>query len=201
VAARTVELAREFGDRKQLAVALMTLGRWQPLKAEATYAEALEMYRQLGDRRRLASTLIELGQVRQTRGGYAAAADAYTEALELYRQLGSLRGQAIALRKLGWVRWFADGENTVVRIDRFDTDHLELTVGQRDSRAMVPASSRYAEAALAKALELYRQLGDLDEQADVLHQIGRVRWFAGDEAGAAAMYREEERVRGQHRRS
>jgi tetratricopeptide (TPR) repeat protein len=201
VAARTVELAREFGDRKQLAVALMTLGRWQPLKAEATYAEALELYRQLGDRRRLASTLIELGQVRQTRGGYAAAADAYTEALELYRQLGSLRGQAIALRKLGWVRWFADGENTVVRIDRFDTDHLELTVGQRDSRAMVPASSRYAEAALAKALELYRQLGDLDEQADVLHQIGRVRWFAGDEAGAAAMYREEERVRGQHRRS
>lgn len=202
VQTRALELHRRLGDRHRQAGILVRLGRVRPWggrsgeRAAADLIEARELCRELDNPRGQAVALMHLGRLREARAEYDAAMKAYAEALELYRQTGSLRGQAAALHRLGWARWYADGKNMVVT-DQSDSDGLVLILDRRDSGAPVPASSRYAQADLTEALDLYRELGDLDGQADVLRAIGRMRWFAGDEAGADALYRQEQQIREQ----
>ncbi len=161
VAARA---ARDLGDRRGQACALLHLGRMRQMtcdypRAAEILAQAEGIFGELGDRAGQASALGILGVVRLRTSDYPAATEALTETLGILRDLGDQAGQASVLVNL--------------------TDAGRLTEDYAGE----------AQAA-AGALAIFTDLGDRLGRASVLTRLGETRTRAGDFGGAAEVLAE-----------
>ncbi|MCB1033443.1 MAG: tetratricopeptide repeat protein, partial [Acidobacteria bacterium] len=103
---RAIVLYRELGDRKNLAWAEVSLGRWAYHEGELDRAEehfraAFEVFKSYGDQRAEALVRRHLAEVAEERGQYAAALEMLEESLTTFRKLGDDFEQAQLLNAVG----------------------------------------------------------------------------------------------------
>lgn len=161
---QALELARERGESRPLALALCRLGEVEidagDLETGGRHIEeSLELCRTSGDREGIAACLDVLGRIALHRNELPKAARHFDGALSLAREMGDRRGTALALARLG------------------QTAHL-----QGDDRA---AGER-----LTESLRLARAMGTRELASRALLYLGDVAAAQGDPAAARRHYRE-----------
>jgi len=102
----SLALARELGDQKGIAQALLGRGlatMWQGDfdATTALFEESLELSRELEDKRFMAITLANMGVVAQRKRDYAKSVALCEESLTMFRTLGTKRWIALSLRLMG----------------------------------------------------------------------------------------------------
>lgn len=98
-------VARETGDRGQIASTLLQLGNWQvnterPSDAERSLTDALQTFEEIGDRHAIAGTLDLLGIAADMAGDLCRMREFLERAIEQYQALGDRRGLSSALATL-----------------------------------------------------------------------------------------------------
>jgi len=100
-------LARELGDQKRIAMALVNRGvvlvrhGGDLDAATALFEESLEIFRSLGEKWSIANTVAQLGIVARHKEDYTKAVALCEESLAMFRALGATWGIASALRLTG----------------------------------------------------------------------------------------------------
>jgi predicted ATPase/class 3 adenylate cyclase len=102
----SLALARELGDQREIAHALVGLGiltihQGDLDGATALLEESLELSRKLEDKWWVARTLAQMGVTARRKGDYAKAVTLCEESLAMFRALGAKRRIAFALRLTG----------------------------------------------------------------------------------------------------
>ena len=150
-------LARPQADARTLARAavlhwagVLALGQYDGTDAQTCFEESLAIARDLGDRRGEASSLRGLAMAVRLRGEDTQARSLHQESLAVALELDDKRQIASSLK---------DGANM--------PDQEGGRLSQR-------------RASLLKALELFREVGDLCGEADVLYNLGGMASNAGD---------------------
>jgi non-specific serine/threonine protein kinase len=169
LAAESVSLARDLGERRALAGALRAAGgaawfRADIDQAETCWQEALGLYRAIGDAGAAALCVGNLGGLCTLRGDHAAAEEHYRVLLSETEALSDRLGVARALLNLG---------RSVLELGR-------------------PAD---ALPRLERALALFRELKDALGVATALHGLGDVHLALGDPERARGHLLESARVR------
>jgi tetratricopeptide (TPR) repeat protein len=195
---QAVELARDMGDRRTLALALTTLA-WVAVehgvgveRSVALGDEGLAVARDLGDPWVLAESLSFLSSA--YRGQSLARADALMEeGLKLRRSMGDVAGIADSLNNLGFAA--ITGED-YARAAAFLEESHELAVRLDDRPLIVLARDNLA------LIELFD--GDLARAEELFRETLRLCWKIGDRriggealiglAGAAARRKEWDRA-------
>ena len=105
---RSLDLARELGDRQTEAHSLNNLGlvarnQGDYDDAREYHHQSLDIKRELGDRQGEANSLGNLGLVAQSQGDYDDAREYHQQSLDLARELGDRQTEAQSLTGLGAV--------------------------------------------------------------------------------------------------
>jgi tetratricopeptide (TPR) repeat protein len=193
-----VELAREVGDRRTLALALGRLA-WVRIEhgldhqgSEAFAEEALRIARELGDRWVLAETLNNVAGAFAMASG-PGAVELLEENLELRRAMGDVTGVADALNNLGWEA--ITGEDYATALEYLD-ESLALATRLEDRQHIALAQGNLG------LVHLFG--GDLQSADRLFRDNLRLCWEIGDRriaqeglsglAGVAAVHRDWERA-------
>jgi predicted ATPase len=110
LAAQSVKLARELGDRFLTAYALIHYGLiigYGPASAPASsisaVKEGLKLFREIGNKWGIATGLNYLGEILRSQGDYERAAPVYEESLTLNREIGNTWAVVTSSVNLAWV--------------------------------------------------------------------------------------------------
>jgi tetratricopeptide (TPR) repeat protein/transcriptional regulator with XRE-family HTH domain len=191
------ELGNRIGEAtSQYGLGIVHQATGQHQAAIELQRQALRLYRELGYRFGQATAFTGLGAAQIAAGDFEAATISYTAALRLHRDLKNLIGQVAALNGLG-TTYLAAGDfraaaaslDESLRICR-DTGHRpgeadalhvlgQLQLAQHDQRAA---------ASLARALDLYTELGVRNGAAEVLNTSGDLAFADADYPAARAQY-------------
>jgi predicted ATPase/class 3 adenylate cyclase len=106
---RCVELRRQTGEKRGLAVALLNLASVESdhtsnFEAVTRLEEALSLFKELDDISSMALTLNNLGNRKQAMGELSGAGEYFERSHAMYTRLGSRGGTALALNNVGQVR-------------------------------------------------------------------------------------------------
>jgi predicted ATPase/class 3 adenylate cyclase len=121
LAAQTLQLCQETGDRQGMAVSFKLYGvahlqLGQHLEADRFFREGLVLCEELGDRRNSAAMWSNLGECARLRGDDSAAAELYEKALAIARQIGHRESENIYFTNLAGAR-LGLGEFAAVEAD------------------------------------------------------------------------------------
>lgn len=201
---RAAGIAEQRGDPIGQANTLDNLGvmRWRVADfdgAAALHSQALTIYREIGNRQGEANAFCNLGAARRDAGDLGESAKLFQRALAIFRELGDRRGECSALGHLGDV-----SENSAYiyhAVEKLQqTQAILCAIGSRvidadtlDALSTIrnanQAPEEYSEAAdlTAQALAIYRELGDLAGEAEMLGDLANMRGRTGDYNGEADM--------------
>ncbi|WP_052434739.1 AfsR/SARP family transcriptional regulator [Streptacidiphilus melanogenes] len=195
MAERALTLYRRLGDRLGTTNALWDLGRLAEGRGEFAASarlleQALDAYRVLGSRVGEANALHSLGRLQRRLEEWDAAVDNLEASLRIFEELRQIHGTTLASHDLALVRW-SQGELTeATRLLTLVSDtyrtHAEPVGAARSLHELgqvLRATQDYAGSAraLAEALAYYRDLGNTERTAAVLHHA---RTFAAEAAAA-----------------
>jgi DNA-binding SARP family transcriptional activator len=200
---RALELAKQAGNRRGLAVLLCSLGslymsRRQTAKVLAVLEPALALFEELGDVHGVAMVRRNLGVTRYLEEAKDAAAEHYAAALKGFREVGDVLGQAYILSKMAQI---ASGAGNYQLAGDQLNDALEICrdVGSRRLEAVVLWSLGEnlmhqrqldeADVVLSTVLELVRAQQDLEGEAIILHTLGGLRAKLGRREEARQLLR------------
>jgi tetratricopeptide (TPR) repeat protein len=163
----SLDIFRELGHQRGIAVALTCLGRIVNREGDYTAAralaeEGLAIAREIGDEDRIASLLLVLGNVARNEGDHAVALSLFEEGMRVARRSGQRHLAANVALYLG----------------------RELTHG---------GDLRRAGALFQEALSVAREIGDRWLTGQVLQQLAAVAEKQGDEASVQT-FREESKA-------
>lgn len=118
----SLAVARELGDKRQIAASLLGLGRLVALR-QGDYAaghrlfdESLTIARELRDRRSEGSAIHCLAALARLEGEQERAVALYTESLSLHRELGDERFVATEQLNLGFMTYHQGDTDTAARL-------------------------------------------------------------------------------------
>ena len=156
-----LEEARELGDERCVAQALLVLGDIAAhaadySEAERMYGEAAQRWRALGDASKVADALRGLGIANLFRGDLDESERLISDALASFKSVGDQRGEAWALQNLAWIA-FTRGDATE------------------------------AERRLERSAELFEQIGDWGGLGWAFGLFAFVRFIQGRLDDAAAL--------------
>lgn len=120
LARQAVAIAREYGDRRQLAWSLWALSAtlWTGSEAEAMTQEALALFREVDDQAGLGLVFNSIGERARLSGDDARARSAYEESLAIAERTGDSRRQYYVLFNLGFVAQHEGNHQEAVRVFR-----------------------------------------------------------------------------------
>jgi tetratricopeptide (TPR) repeat protein len=103
-----LQLARELGDRRMTAGALVNLGTSAYLqrdyqRAQELAEEGVQLAREIGERRLLAVGLNRLGDFQRIQGYHTQAIIYFEEALALFHKVGDIEQKSWVLHNMGYV--------------------------------------------------------------------------------------------------
>jgi tetratricopeptide (TPR) repeat protein len=164
LAAESLALFRQLGDRNGIAFALHKLGDIARDQGDYTRAtelleESLVTWRALSHDEACAFVLNGLGDVALNQGDYALATNRYQAALALFQKIGNHDGTAWILRNLG-------------------------------RAAHVQGDDEHALALLEESVAWFRRVRDTLGLAWALHHLGVAALVQGDDIRATALLRE-----------
>jgi predicted ATPase/class 3 adenylate cyclase len=157
-----VRLARNEGDQRALALALMSLGivalhRGDYRRAHDLHAESLQLWRDQNDPWGESVALTNLALVAHSEGEFDRARALYEESLRISRALGDRFNAAVSLQNLG---------------------NAMLILGDDEA----------ARSFVEQAVDLRRELGDPWGLATALHSLGLLALRRGDLAEAQRVF-------------
>jgi predicted ATPase len=163
-----LDIARQLGDKRGIAVSLNALGvndrnRGEAAVAHSLFEESLLLWRELGDQKAVARALSNLANVVKLQGDYARARSLHAECLSIFQGLGDRAG----------VAWSLNSQGDVAR-------------DQGDSAA--------AQALYQQGLAIFRELGDYWGIAGTLTDLGNLAREERNAPGAHSFYRESLRI-------
>ncbi|MBO0934421.1 tetratricopeptide repeat protein [Fibrella aquatilis] len=157
---KALKLLEQGDNRSHLANVLGNIAtvydfQEKPDKALTYYARALAINQSIGNKRGIASNLVNIGIVHHDQGRYAQALPYLQQGLPLFRQLGDRTNESIVLDYLG--DWYAKAPDNLLR-----------------QQGISPAQ-RYEQvvAYQRRELQLAREIGALDLQADAWERISQ----------------------------
>jgi len=137
-----LKIARKVGDRRQIAVTLLGLGRLVALR-QGDYAaghrlfdEGLMIARELGDRRSEGSAIHCLAALARLEGDQERAVALYTESLTLHRDLGDRQNVAMEQLNLGFMAFHQGDTHSAVGLF---ADSLRSSHERGDKYVMPPS--------------------------------------------------------------
>jgi predicted ATPase len=159
-----LDIARQLGDKRGIAVSLNALGvndrnRGEAAVAHSLFEESLILWRELGDQKAAARCLSNLANVVKSQGDYARARSLHAECLSIFSGLGDRTG----------VAWSLNSQGDVAR-------------DQGDSAA---ARSLYEQ-----GLAIFWELGDRWGIAATLNDLGNLAMEQRNPSSARSLYRE-----------
>lgn len=169
-------VARELGDKRQIAVTLLGLGRLVALR-QGDYAvghrlfdEGLTIARELGDRRSEGSAIHCLAALARLEGDQERAVALYTQSLSLYRELGDKQSVAMEQLNLGFMTYH---QGDTAAAARLFAESLRSSRERGDKYAMPPNLVGLAGVAMksgdpARAARLLGAAGALLESAGLV---------------------------------
>ena len=103
---RSLDMLKELGDKRGIAMVLNSLGRVQEAKGEfdeaiKTLQRSLDISEELGDQLGIAMVLNSLGRAQQAKGESDEAIKTLQRSLDISEELGDKRGIAMVLNSLG----------------------------------------------------------------------------------------------------
>ena len=170
--------------------------RAEAARAAELFEQAVVMYRALGDERGTAAALNSWGSAVRNGGESARSRPLFTESLELRRRLGDEAGQATALYNLGCLE-LDEGDIELGRALleeglALDTKSGDEWAAAADLNALGVAaldSGDLAEARrlFVRALNAFRELGELDRLAEVFGSLAGLEGAARDPVRSARL--------------
>jgi tetratricopeptide (TPR) repeat protein len=170
---KSLDLARELGDRAGMALALYRLGavsyEGDYAGTQALYEESLALWRELGNKSGIAIALGNLGIIADEQGDYAAAHALYQESMILYWRMGDKRGTAISLNNLGGLAEEQSeyaaaqtlfGESLTLRRELGDKRGIAMSLGNLGIVAVEQGDYATAQVLYEESMMLYRNMGD-----------------------------------------
>jgi len=187
LAAETLQLCTQFGDRRGQATSLklhgvghLLLGRYH--EADRFFKQGLTLFRKLGDWRNAAAMLSNLGESARLRGDCQTAAPLYREAMALAREIDSRESEMLYLTNLS---------GALVGLEQFD--QAEAGLRQVIALTAIPNSCALSEtycllaeaclgqekqdealAAAQRALALAKESGSHLDMGSAWRTLGRV---------------------------
>lgn len=164
VVRESLEIARELGDRRGVAVSLNALAvaasnREDLGAAQSLFEESLDCWRELKDPVAVARALSNLANLTKLQGNFDRARSLYEDCQSIFRQLGDRVGTAWSLNHQGDVA--------------------------REQGEIAAARSLYEQ-----SLAMFRELGDQWGVASVLADMGTLACDESDFVGSHCLYRE-----------
>jgi non-specific serine/threonine protein kinase len=179
----SLEIRRERGDRRGIAVVLHNIGivdleRSEYASARASLEQSLAIVRELDDRWAVANTLSNLAKIARDQGDQAAARSLYEESLALYRTLGYQHGTGWSLTGLGMIAQDARDypaaralyeEGLAIFRKAGDRHRIGISMRHLGTMARLQGDFALAEVLFKEALVIGRELGDRKEI--VIHSL------------------------------
>lgn len=200
--AEAVELFRALGEKRELALALISMSRGpDPDASKRAISESRALFEELDDRWGVAMLQFIVSDFALQRGDYEAARIGHTESLALFRQLGEIQlstGPLVSLGRLACIdgdharaRSLIEEALAIRRRPEFDNPWQVsvalISLGEVDRSEGDPArGTRFFEQALTNG----RDLADAMVIAWSLHNLGHVALQSGDLFEAGARFRE-----------
>ena len=159
-----LDIARQLGDKRGIAVSLNALGindrnRGEAAGAHALFEESLLLWRELGDQKAVARSVSNLANVAKSQGDFARARSLHEECLTIFRGLGDRAG----------VAWSLNAQGDVAR----------------DEGDLAGAQVLYE-----RGLAIFRELGDYWGIAGTLTDLGNLAREQRNAPIAHSLYRE-----------
>nr|WP_286167491.1 tetratricopeptide repeat protein [Arthrospira platensis] len=190
---KSLEIARDIGDRKNEAASLnnlgnayYSLGRYP--EAIAFYQQSLEIARDIGDQKNEATSLGNLGNTYHSLGRYQEAIAFHQQSLEIKRDIGDRQGEATSLGNLGSAYYSLGRYPEAIA---FYQQSLEIArdIGDQKNEATSLGNlgntyhslGRYQEAIAfhQQSLEIARDIGDRRGEANSLIGLGNAYYSLG----------------------
>jgi predicted ATPase len=159
-----LDIARQLGDKRGIAVSLNALGvndrnKGEAAAAHSLFEESLMLWRELGDQKAAARSLSNLANVVKSQGDHARARSLHAECLSIFSSLGDRTG----------VAWSLNSQGDVAR-------------DQGDSAA--------AQTLYEQGLSIFWELGDRWGIAATLNDLGNLAMEQRNSSSARSLYRE-----------
>jgi predicted ATPase/class 3 adenylate cyclase len=198
-----LELFRELGDRRGIALSLNRLGvaawrRGDFRSARILLEEDLTLFRELGDRDRVAWSLFMHGLLDNKQGEYAGAFSRFEESLALFKELGNKRGIAASLTQLAGTLFVSLGNQDMIYPLLEQGLSLDREVGDKEGMAVASLLLGWvtlkqgdiatARSRVEESLTLYREMEHREGMAEALSMLGKVEVARGDHAFARTLY-------------
>ncbi|HYZ91566.1 MAG TPA: tetratricopeptide repeat protein [Actinomycetota bacterium] len=203
---RSVDAARELGNRSDFATSLTKLANAELAQGEYTkagehYGAGLDVKRELEDRKGIAATLNGLGRVAQAQGDYENASSKFRESLEILRDLPERDPSGIAwlLNNLGTVAWSQGNyeeararfeESLGPRQEAGDRAGMAASLQNLGAVAFSVGELATARDRFEESLRVRRELDDKPGMSSVLLNLGVVSLMLGETAAARPYYEE-----------
>jgi tetratricopeptide (TPR) repeat protein len=171
---RTLALARNIGDTRNIAEAALGLGfvslyLGNTERADTKLDEALQLFNALGDKDDIGRAHGPFAQRALMQGDYARAAELYGKSLELFREVGDVREIAGALNNLANVERV---RGNLSRARAYAQEGLEIYSALADKHGIVTSQRElgriadaqgdlvYAQQALEASMTSFEEMGD-----------------------------------------
>jgi serine/threonine protein kinase/predicted ATPase len=186
----SLDIARELGDKREIAFSLYQLGAADPSQptAAAYWQESLHLAQELNDAELLAESLNWFAFVPYRQGQTAEAIQLLEASLNQRRNLGDRHGLAIALSNLGVIH-VRRGENEQAR--RLLQESLRLYQPFHDLQGMAVTANNLSHAAInlrdyeaayrwgRQAFNYAHEIGDQQTQAVTLTNLAEISLYRG----------------------
>ena len=151
------------------------------LQAIAKWEETLSLWQSLGDKSQEALTLLKIGEVYREIGTNKLALERYNQALKLYQETGDRLQEAISFSKIGDVYGNLGEQQKSLE---FSSDFLNILLGDKEQVEEEKANRAKALKFYNQSLTIYQELGNRQEEATVLNNIGWI-YFSLEERAKA----------------
>jgi tetratricopeptide (TPR) repeat protein len=198
---KSLSILRHFGDQKELAFSLNTLGiinyyLGDYTEARQMHEESLRIRREIDDQTGIASSLNTLGNVVHAQGLYIEAKKLYQGSLEIRRESGDHRRTASSLNNLAIVAYsqgdYAEAKGLFqesLAIEKLIGDKWGIAGSLNNLGTIAYSQKEYKEAKklYEKSLAIYREIGHQWGIGNTLNSLGYVTC-------AQAEYQESEKL-------
>lgn len=199
----SLQIQRDTGDENYQALCLNNIGdiyldEGDSDNALIYFQQALQLREKLNVPAGVAETLASQGEVYIATGQYDEALNAFMRALDLWRKVGNTRGAADESHDIGIVLEYQGRLGAAINalqegvkgyrvIDDRSVEMVEMLNALADALAKAGRADE-SGALLKEAQTLSQGLKNQTVQAELLNTQGDVRWYGGDQKGAAVRY-------------
>jgi tetratricopeptide (TPR) repeat protein/predicted Ser/Thr protein kinase len=199
----SLQIQREIGDQKDESLCLNNIGAAYLAKGDNDNAftylqQSLQLREKLNIPRDIADSLDGLGQTYRATGQYDQALASFLKAMDLYRKIGDERSAAGESHQMGLVFGYQGRvgaavsalQDTVKPIQGLSERDPDIALAWNDLGDALTRAGRGAEAGkpLGDALGMAQDFKSDGLLSQVFNSQGNVKFFAGDYAGAKALY-------------